>query len=153
MSDLGDGIPRLPDGTVDTSADLGSAFDDVMDVIHSGYSLPTDEPDAATRETLERAERGYWDSLQREVGARMALSGVAVVSHQPPPEKHADIFDRELSLVTGQLDRIEVLLPKSLTRDEYGLLSDEWRQANIDLIVKSVRAALTEYERRKRMVG
>lgn len=153
MSDLGDGIPRLPDGTVDTSADLGSAFDDVMDVLHSGYSLPTDEPDAATREAQERAERGYWQAIERDVGERMALSGVAVVSSQPPPEEHAEIFDRELSLVTGRLDRVEVLLPKSLTRDEYGLLSDSVRQANVDLIVKSVRAALTEYERRKRMVG
>lgn len=143
-------IPRLPDGSVDTSADLGDAFDDVMDTLHSTYAQPTHAPSAEELERAKRLESEYWESLLREVGQRVILTGIRALSHGEPPESQAEQFDRELVFVDGHGHRYDVLLPKSLTRDSFGLLDESMRLANVALITKSLLGAAAEYRRKRR---
>lgn len=142
-------IPRLPDGSVDTSADLSSHFDDVLDSLHSTFAQPTHEPTAEEKEARQRAESGYWDSIRKEVGNRLALTGIQAVGFQEPPEEHKEQFEKELILLDGHGREYHVLIPASLVRGPYGLIDDSMRLPNVNLIVRSVLSAADEYRKQE----
>lgn len=73
-----DALPRLPDGSVDTSQDLGGAFDDILDEVHSTQAQSTGEPSTAELDEIRAAERTYWDALTHEVNDRLRSQRITV---------------------------------------------------------------------------
>lgn len=142
-------IPRLPDGSVDPSGDLGSHFDDVMDVLHSTLAAPTHALDAEAQERQVRAERAFWDALVVDVRGALGHHGFLVAGHGAPPEAEDD-FDREVTLIDGRGAEYTVLIPKSAARNSFGLLDESVRPELLKLIHGAVlHAAQLKYGSRR----
>lgn len=71
-------LPRLPDGSVDPTGDLGNHFDDVMDEANRNPSLarPTGAPSRMEVDEMRRVEQQFWGALQKEANERLSGAGL-----------------------------------------------------------------------------
>lgn len=137
-------LPRLPDGTVDTSGDLGNHFDEILDELHANPSLHRSDFELSPDEIaqMERQEAYFWAALQKEVNSRLSPEGLRILRTFPDPAEGRDyiIHYRDCD---GRPLECRVSVGECLALGEqYG---EEMGRHIINLVTEKMRDARSHY--------
>lgn len=140
-------LPKKPDGSLDTSGDLGNNFDDLLDELHSSPSRArsTGEPTRAEVDEVRRIEAAFLAGVTGAANERLRSDGLSVVR----------VYDDRTDGVTFALeirDRSGRSYDASVTVSELISLGERYGEQMgrhvVDLLVREAKEARERYFRR-----